>query len=216
MLHRKTQQMADWPRDIPVISSFTMGFLWVSYGFPMVGTTKVIDRPGLCARCATGPRSLHSGPALGLQQRGGIRNVDPQRPLDDLVVPLGNLHMSLYDSILVGCRWSIMRCMYIYISIYLLYTDVLDSWQWLTAIFCKVSQTPMDELWNCYFFVQPRVKFAKGWWLRDILFDGLSKRSPDIFWEDAKWLVRRAETAKQKGSEMIGAQHWDLTLQSWR
>ena len=77
-----------------------MGFLWVSYG----RHKKIADRPGLCARCATGPRSHHSGPALGLQQRGGIRNVDPQRPLDDLVVPLGNLHMSLYDSILVGCR----------------------------------------------------------------------------------------------------------------
>ena len=139
MLHRKTQQMADWPRDIPVISSFTKGFLWVSYGFPMVGTTKVIDRPGLCARCATGPRSLHSGPALGLQQRGGIRNVDPQRPLDDLVVPLGNLHMSLYDSILVGCRWSIMRCMYIYISIYYtqMYWTADSDWQLFFARYPK-------------------------------------------------------------------------------
>ena len=40
MLHRKAQQLADWPRDIPVTSSyiqlyhgFPMGFLWFPMGF---------------------------------------------------------------------------------------------------------------------------------------------------------------------------------------
>ena len=184
-----------------------MGFLWVSYG----RHKKIADRPGLCARCATGPRSRHSGPALGLQQRGGIRNVDPQRPLDDLVVPLGNLHMSLYDSILVGCRWSIMGCMYIYIYIHIyiyVYTQMYwtadSDWQ---LFFARYPKPPWMSCGIIIFVSSPKWNLRNDGGLETFYLMG-SKRSPDIFWQDAKWLVRRAETAKQKGSEMIGAQHW--------